>query len=41
VQLDDIVNAERDKVLKEKKDPAQAVKDAEAEALKRIEGVVG
>jgi len=41
VQLDDIVNAERDKVLKEKKDPAQAVKDAEAEALKRIEGVTG
>jgi len=41
LQLDDIVNAELTKVLKESKDPAQAVKDAEAEALKRIEGVVG
>jgi multiple sugar transport system substrate-binding protein len=39
VQLDDITNAERDKALKEGKDPAQAVKDAEAEALKRLEGV--
>jgi multiple sugar transport system substrate-binding protein len=38
VQLDDIVNAELTKVLKEGKDPDQAVKDAEAEALKRIEG---
>jgi len=41
LQLDDIVGAELTKVLKEAKDPAQAVKDAEAEALKRIEGVVG
>jgi len=39
LQLDDIVGAELTKVLKESKDPAQAVKDAEAEALKRIEGV--
>jgi multiple sugar transport system substrate-binding protein len=38
-QLDDIVGAELTKVLKESKDPAAAVKDAEAEALKRIEGV--
>lgn len=36
VQLDDIVGAELTAVLKEDKDPAQAVKDAEAEALKRI-----
>ncbi len=39
LQLDDIVNAELTKVIKENKDPAAAVKDAEAEALKRIEGV--
>lgn len=39
LQLDDIVGAELTKVMKENKDPAQAVKDAEAEALKRIEGV--
>ena len=39
VQLDDIVGAELTMVLMERKDPAQAVKDAEAEALKRIEGV--
>lgn len=39
LQLDDIVGAERDLVMKEGKDPAQAVKDAEAEALKRIKGV--
>ncbi|HEU5088711.1 MAG TPA: extracellular solute-binding protein [Roseiflexaceae bacterium] len=38
VQLDDIVGAELTKVLDEGKDPAQAVKDAEAEALKRIDG---
>jgi len=36
LQLDDIVNAELTLVLKEGKDPAQAVKDAEAEALKRV-----
>ena len=39
LQLDDIVGAERTLVLKEGKDPAQAVKDAEAEALKRIKDV--
>jgi multiple sugar transport system substrate-binding protein len=39
LQLDDIVNAELTKVLEEGKDPVQAAKDAEAEALKRIEGV--
>ena len=38
VQLDDIVGAELTKVLKEGKDPDQAVTDAEAEALKRIKG---
>jgi multiple sugar transport system substrate-binding protein len=38
LQAEDIVGAELTKVLKEGKDPAQAVKDAEAEALKRIEG---
>ena len=38
LQLDDIVSAELTKVLKEGKDPAQAVKDAEAEALKRVDG---
>jgi multiple sugar transport system substrate-binding protein len=36
LQLDDIVNAELTKVLKEAKDPVAAAKDAEAEALKRI-----
>jgi len=36
LQLDDIVGAELTKVLKEGKDPVQATKDAEAEALKRI-----
>jgi multiple sugar transport system substrate-binding protein len=40
LQLDDIVNAELTKVLQEGKDPVQAAKDAEAEALNRIEGVV-
>jgi multiple sugar transport system substrate-binding protein len=39
LQLDDIVGAELTKVLQEDKDAAQAVKDAEAEALKRIEGM--
>jgi multiple sugar transport system substrate-binding protein len=38
LQLDDIVGAELTKVLKEGKDPATAVKDAQAEALKRIDG---
>jgi ABC-type glycerol-3-phosphate transport system substrate-binding protein len=38
VQLDDITNAELTKILKEGKDPATAVKDAQAEALKRIDG---
>ncbi|MEN9934225.1 MAG: hypothetical protein RLZZ387_804, partial [Chloroflexota bacterium] len=38
LQLDDIVGAELTKVLEEGKDPAQAAKDAEAEALKRVEG---
>jgi multiple sugar transport system substrate-binding protein len=38
LQADDIVNAEVTKVLKEGKDPVQAMKDAEAEALKAIEG---
>jgi multiple sugar transport system substrate-binding protein len=37
LQLDDIVGAELTLVLKEGKDPAQAVKDAEAEALKRVQ----
>ena len=40
LQLDDIVGAELTKVLQEGKDPVQAAKDAEAEALNRIEGVV-
>lgn len=39
LQLDDIVNAELALVLNEGKDPAQAVKDAEAEALNRIKDV--
>jgi multiple sugar transport system substrate-binding protein len=39
LQLDDIVGAELTLVLKEGKDPAQAVKDAEAEALKRVKDV--
>ncbi len=39
LQLDDIVGAELTLVLKEGKDPAQAVKDAEAEALKRVQDV--
>jgi multiple sugar transport system substrate-binding protein len=38
LQLDDIVGAELTKVLQEKKDPVQAAKDAEAEALKRVDG---
>ncbi len=38
LQLDDIVAAERTKVIKEGKDAAAAVKDAEAEALKRVDG---
>lgn len=38
LQLDDIVGAELTKVLKEAKDPATAVTDAHAEALKRVEG---
>jgi multiple sugar transport system substrate-binding protein len=38
-QLNDIVGAELTLVLKEGKDPAQAVKDAEAEALKRVKDV--
>ncbi len=38
LQADDIVNAEMAKVLKEGKDPAQAMKEAEAAALKAIEG---
>jgi len=38
LQADDIVNAEVTKVLKEGKDPVQAMKDAEAEAIKAIEG---
>jgi len=37
LQLDDIVGAELAKVLEEGKDPAQAAKDAEAEALKRVQ----
>jgi len=41
VQLDDIVGAELTRVLQEGKDPAQAALDAEAEALKRIDGTVG
>jgi multiple sugar transport system substrate-binding protein len=39
LQLDDIVGAELTKVLEEGKDPVQAAKDAEAEALKRVDGV--
>jgi ABC-type glycerol-3-phosphate transport system substrate-binding protein len=38
LQADDIVNAEIAKVLVEGKDPVQAMKDAEAAALKAIEG---
>jgi multiple sugar transport system substrate-binding protein len=38
VQLEDIAGAELTKVLQEGKDPVQAAKDAEAEALKRVEG---
>jgi multiple sugar transport system substrate-binding protein len=38
LQTDDIVNAEMAKVMNEGKDPVQAMKDAEAEALKAIEG---
>jgi multiple sugar transport system substrate-binding protein len=38
LQLDDIVGAELTKVLKEGKDPAAAVTDAHAEALKRVDG---
>ncbi len=38
LQAEDIVGAEVTKVLKEGKDPVQAMKDAEAEALKRIDG---
>lgn len=38
LQADDIVNAEMTKVMNEGKDPAQAMKDAEAEALNAIEG---
>jgi multiple sugar transport system substrate-binding protein len=38
LQLDDIVGAELTKVLQEGKDPAQAAKDAEAEALNRVDG---
>lgn len=38
LQADDIVNAEMTKVFKENKDPVQAIKDAEAEAIKRIPG---
>jgi multiple sugar transport system substrate-binding protein len=38
LQADDIVGAEMAKVMNEGKDPVQAMKDAEAEALKAIEG---
>jgi multiple sugar transport system substrate-binding protein len=38
LQAEDIIGAELTKVLTEGKDPVQAAKDAEAEALKRIEG---
>ena len=38
LQADDIVNAEMAKVMKEGKDPVQAMKDAEAAAIKAIEG---
>jgi len=38
LQADDIVNAEMAKVMKEGKDPVQAIKDAEDAALKAIEG---
>jgi len=38
LQADDIVNAEMAKVMKEGKDPVQAMVDAEAAALKAIEG---
>jgi len=40
-QAGDILGAEITKVEKEGKDPVQAVKDAEAEALKRIQGITG
>ena len=39
LQANDIVGAEFGKVEKEDKDPAQAMKDAEAEAVKRIKGI--
>jgi multiple sugar transport system substrate-binding protein len=38
LQADDIVNAEMAQVMKEGKDPVQAMKDAEAAALNAIEG---
>ena len=41
LQLDDIVGAELTKVLQEGKDPVQAAKDAEAEALRRIPDLQG
>jgi len=41
LQLDDIVGAELTKVLQDGKDPVQAAKDAEAEALRRIPDLQG
>lgn len=38
-QANDILNNELSKVRKENKDPAQALKDAEAEAVERIRGI--
>jgi multiple sugar transport system substrate-binding protein len=38
LQADDIVNAEMTKVMNQGKDPVQAMKDAEVNALKAIEG---
>ncbi|MDP9380119.1 MAG: substrate-binding domain-containing protein [Chloroflexota bacterium] len=40
-QAGDVVGNEITKVEKQGKDPAQAMKDAEAAALKRIQGIVG
>jgi multiple sugar transport system substrate-binding protein len=38
LQADDIVNAEMTSVMNQGKDPVQAMKDAEVNALKAIEG---
>lgn len=40
LQADDIVNAEMSLVMNERKDPIQAMRDAEAEVLQTIEGSI-